>query len=311
MRLLCVLASFAVASCVSDSSTVQLGAFGGRVEVCTVGTCGCPPGFTGAACEPCSAGFFKSGHGSGECEACPLNASSLPASSSVHECLCDAGFSGALGGLCTACEPGSYKGYHGPGPCTACPAGTSSPRGATELTSCECRAGFSGYSASGCTGCAAGKYKNESGNAPCALCPSDTFGEDTGNVAAASCLACRANSSTWSLAGQVGAESCLCSGRFSMLGGACVPCARGKHCPGRNEVLDCPSNSHGEEGLELAAECECNDGYYRNATRCLACAPDHWCAAQAMTPCRHDSSSAPLSTSADDCVCVGGTQLVA
>ena len=176
MTWLCLLLSVAVAQSVRDSSTVQLAAFGGRVEVCTVHSCGCPPGFAGAACVACPAGSFKGGHGAGGCEQCPANSLSLPASTSREECLCAPGHL-ADGSGCAPCAGGAYKPYYGRGPCTLCPPGAGSESGAAELTECQCALGFVGEAVGGCTACAAGKYKPGPGALACEDCPVNSFGE--------------------------------------------------------------------------------------------------------------------------------------
>ena len=305
MRCVCLLFSLAVAQCVSDASTVDLGAFGGRVKVCTPDTCGCPPGFAGALCVACVPGFFKPGHGAGECQACPPKSSSLPASSSGLGCLCQPGYF-AEAGQCVECPDNMYKEFHGPGACMACPANSTSAKANARRVLCLCDPGYSGSLP--CSVCAAGKYKAGHGDSPCEDCAENTYGEHSGAASASTCTVCPSASTTLLLTGQVGAASCLCSAKHYMAAGVCTLCAQNTHCPGRNQVLPCPQNTHGGEGLELAAECECDDGYYRNGTRCLSCVSDHWCAGGGMTPCMHDSSSGPLSTSAQDCVCVGGTQ---
>jgi len=45
---------------VRDATSVDLAAFGGRVEVCAADTCGCRPGFSGSPCAECPVGSFKS-----------------------------------------------------------------------------------------------------------------------------------------------------------------------------------------------------------------------------------------------------------
>jgi alpha-tubulin suppressor-like RCC1 family protein len=69
------------------------------------------------ACEPCEEGTFKEFAGSGECEQCPSNMTSVSGST---ECVCDEGFESLAGAPCTVCRPGHYKYQIGPGPCESC-----------------------------------------------------------------------------------------------------------------------------------------------------------------------------------------------
>lgn len=90
--------------------------------------CMCSIGYTAArgACTECAAGKFKSSNGTGVCTACPSHMTSRPASTSITNCTCNAGYSGADGGGCSPCKAGTYKNVTGSVECTPCKPGTYS-----------------------------------------------------------------------------------------------------------------------------------------------------------------------------------------
>jgi len=139
------------------------------------------------------------------CAACP-NASYSPlASSSLQQCVCNAGYTGPDGGACEACGVGTFKAANGSSSCVACgsgkflntsandaeadcltcPAFTNSPSRSPSLSACICNEGYTGPDGSGCTACAAGSYKPSNGSAPCTLCAPGQYSPTVGMFASA------------------------------------------------------------------------------------------------------------------------------
>jgi len=310
MRAAVFLVCVSVCQCLSDSSSVDLSDFGGRVATCPRAGCACAPGLTGEPCASCPAGTFKSGHGDGACVLCGARATSLPGARSAAECVCEPG-QRLLAGACGACGAGTYKAYFGAGPCAPCPANASSQAGSSALADCLCVGGFSGSAASACTACAAGRYKHGAGPATCTECPVDTYSESAALASIAGCLPCQNHSSTEARLGRAVADACVCDAGYYMAAGTCQTCARNSHCPGGNGILNCTQHSHGGPGLVTAAQCVCDHGYYRSGTVCQHCVADHWCAEDAMTACPADSASPGGSQQESACVCLGGFERLA
>jgi hypothetical protein len=97
------------------------------------------------------------------CLLCPANSSSPVVSSSLTNCMCNAGYSGPDGGSCTTCAAGKYKIVAGNGNCTACGAGKyTGQTGEKSCTGCGAvKYGIAtGQTAEGsCTSCGSGKYR--------------------------------------------------------------------------------------------------------------------------------------------------------
>jgi hypothetical protein len=142
-------------------------------QACTL----CPEGTTGASasglrvdeasCAPCSPDTYSSLRYSPdaraevfECVACPADALSGAASTSVDNCTCSSGFSfAATGSPCEACAPGRFKreaanthcalcdigayAFGAASACTPCPANTTTAHaGAANSSACVCRPGY-------------------------------------------------------------------------------------------------------------------------------------------------------------------------
>ena len=121
----------------------------------TASDCVCDLGYTGTVttptskCVACPQSQYKSATGAAACSACPANsdtaAGAAPATA-VSQCLCSAGYSGAItapASKCTACESGMYKDADGPSSCEACPldSDTQGQAGSDKITACVCKAG--------------------------------------------------------------------------------------------------------------------------------------------------------------------------
>lgn len=115
--------------------------------------CVCDVGYTGtitsptSKCVACPQSQYKSATGAAACNACPDNSDTAaggPPATSVSQCLCSAGYSGAItvpASKCTACESGMYKTGDGPSSCEACPADsdTRAQTASDKITDCRCK----------------------------------------------------------------------------------------------------------------------------------------------------------------------------
>lgn len=172
----------------------------------------CDPGYSGAACDECAAGFHKSAG------ACVLDEQCQPTTCSGHgtcvaknglvSCFCDSGFTGTF---CTACAPGFHRGVSG-GCFTdeRCVNDSCNGRGACSVTdgvvSCACNTGWTGAR---CTACGPG-FHDASGE--CAL---------DEQCLASSC------SGHGTCSAQNGGVTCTCASGYT--GASCNACAPGHH----------------------------------------------------------------------------------
>lgn len=149
------------------------------------------------------------------CLECPGNSTnSVTQSTTINDCVCDAGFTG-LAGACVHCAAGKYKISLGDALCTDCPAGFQSDASFTacvacvagtyelsgactdcpalstsesQATTCLCNEGYTG-SPEACTQCALGTYKNTLGSQACTPCAPGSEADDTFT----GCTACTSN----------------------------------------------------------------------------------------------------------------------
>jgi hypothetical protein len=169
--------------------------------------CECNPGYewTGTACTPCPAAFWKSSRGDGPCSSCPSGAvvqvGFQPGNSSLqcvcesanfvtvgNECQCNLGYYLNVSN-CLPCSPSSFKASVGNSACGACPTHGVVPalkQPGKVIDNCECPANSvldavnsiclcdQGYewnaTTSRCTACKANAYKSLPGDGPCATC---------------------------------------------------------------------------------------------------------------------------------------------
>jgi hypothetical protein len=92
-------------------------------------------------CKNCTAGKFSTSiaaSSSSACTPCPLGSDSGPGSSSIENCTCNPGYSGA-NGTCTMCPAGTYKQAQGTASCLDCGYGSNSTKAAEN---CFCLPGF-------------------------------------------------------------------------------------------------------------------------------------------------------------------------
>ena len=290
--------------------------------------CICNAGYqaSGASCSGCEIGKYKAEAGNELCTSCPTSgrATTLSAgSTSVTDCRCLPGSTGADGQDCILCEAGKYKSTVGAEECVLCAAGTysgitgqtssdscnecdfntfsaadatscvpcpehsSAVAGSSSSNHCKCNAGYQASGAS-CSGCEIGKYKAEAGNELCTSCP--TSGRATTlSAGSTSVTDCRC------LPGSTGADGQDCilceAGKYKSTVGAeeCVLCAAGTY-----------SGITGQTSSDSCNECDFNTySALEGATSSNSC-----------VVCPDDRLSARGSSSLDDCKasCPAGTQ---
>jgi len=292
-----------------------------------IGNCTCLPGFAGsdgAACSACLPGYYKEAVGAGGCSSCaegkysrvtaatnqdtcllcPPHAISLPASSSIYECVCDAGSSGPNGGPCEACAPGTYKEDPGAASCTNCPEGTytdmdgavalsncsscpqhcTSMRGSGSLTDCFCESGFRGPF-----------------GGPCEVCPAGSW------CKAGVAHACSPD--RWAPEGSGEQSDCACKpGYWGESGGICKLCQRDSYCPGGNESVTCPEGTSAPGGQIAIENCSCSAATFGpNGGPCQICPAGSYCEGGTLSKsCPAHATSAAGADDASDCACIAG-----
>ncbi|CAK9031780.1 unnamed protein product [Durusdinium trenchii] len=159
------------------------------VPIQSAAECQCSPGFgidqvTGA-CDPCILGEYKDNIADAVCDRCPsLRSTQQRGSTSLQDCVCEAGLFEAEGGICSGCPEGHY--CDGSGFKTLCPPHSTTPnenqRGMA--SDCECTAGYfyisNGSDQTVCKACDRGRYKPNLGKGPgqCPLtCPANAITE--------------------------------------------------------------------------------------------------------------------------------------
>ncbi|KAJ1474415.1 hypothetical protein T484DRAFT_3264942 [Baffinella frigidus] len=302
--------------------------------------CTCLVGYTAASdgepCSACTAGTFKSGVGTAECETCIANAES---SSGSALCQCSAGFAGADGepceacnagqykatagaGTCATCEAGTYKAAVGVGSCAACPSNTTSSVGSNELTDCNCLPGYTAASDGvACSICTAGTFKSVVGTAECETCPANSQSSSgsalcqcwAGYTVALDGVACEAcEAGTFNI--EVGSGSCSnCEAgtyKATVGSGTCTACPENSDSAAGS--ADCTCNSGLPFGVEGSALCQCSAGftdYGAPELGCYACDAGTYTAtvgAGSCAACPSHSTSAAGSDELTDCACDAG-----
>lgn len=214
----------------------------------TNGTCHCPQGFTGAACESCAPGFFgpkcqpcPSGctscndgiNGSGQCLQPIIN--NLPSScncvngvcGSGGQCTCNPGFSKADNGTaCAKCSPGFF--LTSSGDCHMCQLGCTQCADGS-ATCLHCQQGFSQDSTDR-TKCNPLQQTTNTGT----VCPEGSFSNGSAcQPCDSSCQTCKGGTSN---------DCTLCASGFYTLNGACVTANSDGICTGTNLIAD--NNKH-------------------------------------------------------------------
>ena len=225
--------------------------------------------FFNVSCFPCPAGTYQIGNAT-TCTSCPWNSTSLPASTSVKNCSCNAGYAVSTGGNCSGCEAGTYKSAPGPSKCMSCPSNSSSGFASTSINNCSCIPGYAKILNGSCCKlsngtCSRGYYRirpaNMSTCAPvlsnlsCAPCPAGTYQLDDSST----CTSCPLNST--SLPASTSINNCSCNAGYAVsTGGNCSGCEAGtyKSNPGSGKCLPCPQYS---SSFLHGVDCFCRAGY--------------------------------------------------
>ncbi|KAK2465614.1 hypothetical protein APHAL10511_002506 [Amanita phalloides] len=213
--------------------------------VCSAtGTCQCPQGFSGSACESCASEFF--GHncqpcpsgcascsdginGSGQCLQPAIN-NSLSSCNCLNgicgsngQCSCNPGFTTASNGTaCAKCSPGFY--LTSAGDCHVCKLGCAQCADGSG-TCLQCQQGFS-QDSTDTTKCNPPQQTTSTGT----VCPNASF--SNGN----SCQPCDA--SCQSCKGGTSNDCTLCTSQLYTLNGACVSANSDGICTGTNLIAD-------------------------------------------------------------------------
>ena len=225
-----------------------------------------------AACTACDQGKYSSrtaALGESTCQTCPEHSDSRPGSASPAQCLCNAGYTGAISSDIDRLAV-MY-------------ANTSNISNASHLSLSylESWASFQGSPIlkGACSACVAGKFKPANGTGACSVCPAGKFSNRT---AGKGCDICPRH--TFSPAGSDNITDCVCNKGYTGIDGeacfecvagsykgvngsaACTACDRGKYSS-RTAALDestcqtCPEHSDSRPGSASPAQCLCNAGY--------------------------------------------------
>ena len=299
---------------------------------CDVGQRMLSPG----VCESCAAGTYMDAtlHQHTACFDCLDNANSPPASTSIDNCTCNAGYERS-GESCSACTNGYFKADSGDHACTACPVDSQS----ISLTACACNVGYI-KEGEACTACVVGKYKEtvgdtvdcgsgvqttccDCGNNPprttvgaastdaatdcvcvegahgatCQFCDVGTYKDAIGTQACSTCP----TGSTTLVQGSVALSDCVSAPGFYDTGGGFTECASGTYqfSTDQTTCLTCPTGST-SSNLPRTAEtdCVCDDVGYQ-----LAVSSSYYCNCQAGY--YFDSNLATCHACAVDTYCTG------
>lgn len=178
-----------------------------------------------STCLNCDSGKFSDA-GSMICTICSSGSFCNPCTS-VNDCACNAGYTGANGATCTTCTSGKYKISPGNASCTNCDAGTySGTVGATTVSTC--------------IGCVAGKNSVTIGASSVLVCTNCSVGTYSSTPAASVCTRCVSNSF---ISGTGNTVPCLCNAGYTITNeGNCTLCAEGKYKAtiGNNACQSCP-----------------------------------------------------------------------
>lgn len=273
------------------------------------------------------------------CQACPVHsevvlASGVARATTVSECKCSVGYTGADGGPCNPCAVGTYKSAVGADACAACPPDTfnpfqssvsvdacqacpqnsQSPAQSSAVSQCICVAGFE-RAGDTCVACAAGSVSVFGGT--CSPCAADTY-----QVNASHCAACPVH--TTSTPGSPSAAKCVCIAGYeydgawraclpcvvgtfnAAINSSCVQCAVGKYAEhaGLTSCAACTADSTTEStGAAVASACQCNAGFEADGGACTACAAGTYSTHNTLCePCAANTFSATAASSAcTDC----------
>ena len=258
---------------------------------CDVGERMLSPG----VCEACAAGTYMGAtlHQHTACFDCLDNANSPPASISIDNCTCNAGYERS-GESCLACTNGYFKADSGDHACTACPADSQS----ISLTACACNVGYI-KEGEVCTACVVGKYKETVGDAV-----------DCGSGEQTTCCDCGNNPprTTVGTASTDAATDCVCV--EGAHGATCQFCDVGtyKDAIGTQACTTCPIGSTTlVQGSVALSDCVSAPGFYDTGGGFSECASGTYQFSTDQTACLTCSTGSTSSnlprTAETDCVC--------
>lgn len=233
--------------CTADCSRLSCGANGGCVDTTGVARCVCNPGYAGAVCELCGAGFQDNDR-NGSCEASCASANLMcrsgVCSDLVGRARCACPPNAGDGGTCSDCAPG-FQDNDGDGQCLrACTTNQCGSNGtcsdATGVAICACAAGYTGPT---CSTCAAGFQDNDTNGSCLPVCAPNQCG--TGGTCSDA----------------TGTAVCTCASGFqdNDMNGTCQPSC-GTQCGANGTCVDTTGT----------AVCTCATGY--TGPTCAACA---------------------------------------
>jgi hypothetical protein len=221
------------------------------------GTCSCPTGFTGTACESCAPGFFGP-----NCQQCPANCSSCdegisgsgrclvpivsnpPSSCNClngvcnqdGSCACNAGWTAASNGTaCATCAQGFFRDSNGD--CTRCELGCDQCEDGSGICT-SCAEHFS-QDANDRTKCDSATVVTNTGT----RCPDGGFSNGT------TCLQCSTSCQTCN--GPTSNDCIICANAQFKLNGSCVTTDASGVCSGSTMIAN--NNNHQCDGAYCAA----------------------------------------------------------
>jgi len=267
-----------------------------------VDTCVCVPGYflDGGVCTECASGTFKNTTGDGSCTNCPsFSTTQATASTSLSDCICNAGYAGEDGEVCTLCLANTYEDAN---VCTSCPENSVSPEGSSTATACECYYDYTGPWPDGaeCTACEDGKYKPFLGSGDCINCP-------TNSICRFRLVNCT-EGSTCTSGTQTGQTDIFCNAGYVKEGSTCIACAAGTYDANTSETcLPCPNYTTSASASTAYTDCKCNAGYTGadggNCTACQANTYKNVSGSSQCEACTLYSTSPAGSVNITDCVC--------
>ena len=224
----------------------------------------------------------------------------------MHNCTCDAGFSGAHG-LCSECATGKYKNTLGSAACTGCLENETSPSESTAVFACQCNVGCTGLA---CVACLAGTLKDVNGFSACQQCPSQAV-SPTGSTSSRSCLCnlgFEGHSGGFKSVANASCTACA-AGSYKLEGSSalCTPCGTGlyKETIGPGACVACPANSTAGIRSHSSLSCKCNAGFTGMSVGCQVCEPGKYKETMGSEQCKACTagtySSVPHASSNTSC----------
>ena len=253
----------------------------------SVDVCVCAHGYflNGSVCAACASGTFKNATGDGTCTNCPASSTTQQtASTSLSDCICNAGYAGEDGEVCTLCLANTYEDAN---VCTDCAEHSVSLEGSFTPTACKCTYDFTGPDGGPCEACESGKYKSSLGNVSCVDCPQH---------------------STCVYLNTTGQVDVFCNAGYVENEQTCNACEAGTYQASALEpCTSCPSNSFSASASTAYTDCKCNAGYTGpdggNCTACQANTYKNVSGSSQCEACTLYSTSPAGSVNITDCVC--------